>query len=344
MDELSRFCRQQVAQGISLKSSLIEYELRRRGYPYSRAGNRLVLCEIGGRPATFFLMNGPSSSVGVRTICDNKWLSRQLFAANGLSVAQSGRFARNAANAALEFARDKIGYPVVIKPNSASRGRGVSTNVSSDAAFQEAWKNALAASRAPLILVERHARGNDYRFFVAGGKVVSVTWRKRANITGDGRSTVLQLIQNKNAERQANVYVSNYPIPTDPAQLETLVGNGLNLDYVPENNEYVELRDVSNLSAGGDSIDVTGKTHPSFQETAIAAIRSCPGMLYGGVDIIAEDITAPATPTNHVVGEIEFSPAPLSTFPLKGPSRDMAAAILDCYGGLPTNHPILGGS
>ena len=276
-------------------------------------------------------MNGPSSSVGVRTICDNKWLSRELFAANGLAVARSGRFVRNDVSAALTFAREKIGYPVVVKPNSASRGLGVSTNITNDDAFRIAWQAALAASRAPLILVERQVGGHDYRFFVSDGQVASVTRRRRASVTGNGRSTVLQLIHAKNTQRAANVYLASYPIPEDTDRLEAFTRSNREMEHVPADGEHVELRDVSNLSSGGDSIDMTEQADPSFHAVAVTAIKACPGMRYGGVDIIAEDITAPARSLNHVVGEIEFSPAPLAHFPWSGTPRNMAGAIIDAY-------------
>lgn len=331
MDELSQFCRRQAERGISLKSSLIEYELRRRGIKYTRPNTRLLLCEIGGRPATFFLMNGPSSSVAIRTICDNKWVSRKLFAANGLAVARSAAFGRNALEKALKYARSRIRYPLVIKPNSASRGRGVTTGITDDEAFRAAWQRALAESRSPMLLVERQVTGHDFRLFVVGDKIVSATWRKPASVTGNGTSSILQLIESKNMQRARNLYLGSYPIPTDPARLEALALSGHDLNFVPAADEKIPLRKVANLSSGGDSIDVTEQVHPTFHDIAVAAIRSCPGMGYGGVDIIAQDIATEATPDNHIVGEIEFSPAPLAHFPFKGEARDMAGAIIDFY-------------
>lgn len=331
MDEISKFCRQQVEQGISLKSSLIEYELRRLGIGHTRLNNRQLACEIEGRPAAFHLMNGPSSSVCIRSICDNKWLARQFLAARGLSVASSGRFTRNSAAAAMEFAKTKIGYPVVIKPNSASRGRGITTNILDDASFQVAWRTANSSSRSQTNLVERQIDGEDYRFFVVGGKVVSATWRRRANVVGDGKKSILELIKEKNSLRSKNLYLKSYPIPTEISSLEALIRSPRILSHIPSDGEYIELRSVSNASAGGDTVDVTDEVHSSLKDVAVAAIQACPGMLYGGVDVIAKSIHAPASPGTYVVAEIEFSPAPLAHFPLSGSARNMAGEIINAY-------------
>lgn len=331
MDEISKFCRQQVEQGISLKSSLIEYELRRLGIGHTRLNNRQLACEIEGRPAAFHLMNGPLSSVCIRSICDNKWLARQFLAARGLSVASSGRFTRTSATAAMEFAKSKIGYPVVIKPNSASRGRGVTTNILDDASFQAAWNTANSSSRSQTNLVERQVDGEDYRFFVVGGKVVSATWRRRANVVGDGKRSILDLIKEKNNARSKNLYLKSYPIPTEISLLEALGCTSHTLSHIPSRGEYIELRNVSNASAGGDTIDVTDEIHPSFKEIAVTAVQACPGMLYGGVDIIAKNIYEAANPSTYAVAEIEFSPAPLAHFPFSGEARNMAGAIINAY-------------
>jgi D-alanine-D-alanine ligase-like ATP-grasp enzyme len=104
------------------------------------------------------------------------------------------------------------------------------------------------------------------------------------------------------------------------------------MSHVPASGEIVVLRSASNLSAGGDSIDVTEVAHPGFIDVAIRAVRAIPGMPYAGVDLITPDITAPPTATNHIVSEIEYSPCPtVAHFPLIGTQRDMAGAVLQFY-------------
>lgn len=202
------------------------------------------------------------------------------------------------------------------------------------AAYRELIREAGATAwqrRWVPVLVEKHFRGNDFRVFVVGDDVISVTARKPANVIGDGVASIRELIERKNAIRAENAYLCDHPIPTTPELLDRLTSAGFTMSHIPAPCETVVLRSASNLSAGGDSIDVTEQTHPGFVDIAIRAVRAIPGLEYAGVDLITPDVTAPPTATNHIVGEVEFSPAMLAHFPLIGTPRDMAGAVLDYY-------------
>jgi cyanophycin synthetase len=193
-------------------------------------------------------------------------------------------------------------------------------------------RSAARQSRWCPVLVEKHFEGNDFRAFVVDDSVVSITQRKAANVVGDGAATVRELIDRKNAIRAENASLYDCPIPTRLESLDLLAGAGRTLSDVPASGETIVLRSASNLSAGGDSIDVTDVAHPGFFDIAIRAVRAIPGMPYAGVDLIAPDITAPPTATNHIVSEIEYSPCPtVAHFPLVGTPRDMAGAVLAYY-------------
>lgn len=182
------------------------------------------------------------------------------------------------------------------------------------------------------VLIEKHFDGNDFRAFVIGDNIVSVTQRKAANVIGDGVATVRELIDRKNAIRAENASLYDCLIPVRLESLDLLAGAGLTMSHVPASGETVVLRSASNLSAGGDSVDVTEVAHPGFIDVAIRAVRAIPGMPYAGVDLITPDITAAPTATNHIVSEIEYSPCPtVAHFPLFGTPRDMAGAVLRYY-------------
>jgi cyanophycin synthetase len=216
--------------------------------------------------------------------------------------------------------------------NGPKGARGLSARA---AAYRDMIRQASSTawqSRWCPVLVEKHFHGDDFRAFVVGDNIVSITQRKAANVVGDGIATVRQLIERKNAIRAGNASLYDCPIPTRLESLDVLAGAGLTTSYVPASGEIVVLRSASNLSAGGDSIDVTDVAHPGFIDVAIRAVRAIPGMPYAGVDLITPDITAPPTPTNHIVSEIEYSPCPtVAHFPLIGTERDMAGAVLQFY-------------
>ncbi len=344
--------------GINLKSALMEWAAISRNLQVERVSDEVIHVKNGSdKPLSFHLMNGPHSSVVGMFLCDNKDQSRKLLKNSGINVTHSGVFNFNDLEVAVAWLNENLAFPVVVKPSNSAQGRGVTTDIKSTDSFRKAWKRTFFKNRSipekillkgiemawrwnvapqgtpelPRVLVEEHRTGSDFRVFVVNGSVISVTQRKRANISGDGKSTVSELIEQKNRERLKNPYLKKCLIPKKIEALDLLVKNGMDLTSVPKAGETVTLRNVSNLSAGGDSIDFTETAHPEFLKIAVQAVNAIPGMQYAGVDIITDDITAEPNSTNYVVGEIEYSPAPLSHFPAIGKPRDMAGAILDYY-------------
>jgi D-alanine-D-alanine ligase-like ATP-grasp enzyme len=312
----------------TLKSLLIEETATARGYASRRLSSRVLLVEMMGRTVAFEQMNGPLSSTPGMEICNSKHLAREVLRDAGLEVVESCLVSLYELSTALKHA-EEFGYPVVVKPTNATRGQGVTTNIMTPKALREAI--IFAGGKDRHVLLEKHFFGEDFRFFVVDDEVISVTHRVRANVTGDGRSTIRQLIEAKNTIRRQNRYLCDCPIPLDPVQLTRMVREGHTLESVPVAGEVVTLRDQSNLSAGGDSVDVTDDCHPGFREIAVRALVAIPGMRYAGLDLLTADVTRSPAPGSYIVGEVEYSPAPLAHYPAVGQSRDMAGAILDFY-------------
>src|SRR5690606_30809451 len=95
--------------------------------------------------------------------------------------------------------------------------------------------------------------------------------------------------------------------------------------------ERVFLRENSNISTGGDSVDVTDELPQEIKEIAIKALKVVPGLPHGGVDIIINK-NAPEGKVEGVV--IELNPVPQIgslVFPMIGKARDVTGAIIDFY-------------
>ena len=59
----------------------------------------------------------------------------------------------------------------------------------------------------------------------------------------------------------------------------------LSIDSIPQEGERVYLRENSNISTGGDSIDCTDLIHPSYIEIAEKSAKAL-GVSITGADII----------------------------------------------------------
>lgn len=64
---------------------------------------------------------------------------------------------------------------------------------------------------------------------------------------------------------------------------------------MPERGQTVQLRANSNISTGGDSIDMTDQMHESYKQIAASIARTM-GAKVCGVDLIIPDLTQAAEP------------------------------------------------
>lgn len=337
MESLAQHIFTRQAEEVGLKTAIMEYAAMARGVPYRRVDRTTIIVDPShGHSIPFLHMNGPASSEVGKRFCGIKSLGGKLLGGAGLRVPKSRTFSRRGHDKAWFFA-ESLPTPFVVKPNRLSRGLGVSTNVGNAEQFEQAWSYAFDAYRtnspANRVIIEEQITGEDYRCFVVDGKFISATQRRRPSVQGDGNSSLLELILAKNETRAAHPTLNTYPIPTELVKLDLARAAHQQLDYVPNAGQVVTLRSSSNLSGGGDSVDCTDQIHDSFKNIAVQAYNAIPGMKYLGVDLIATDITAVPTLDNHAVTEVEYSPGPITDFPVVGKSRDMAGAILEYYMG-----------
>jgi D-alanine-D-alanine ligase-like ATP-grasp enzyme len=183
-------------------------------------------------------------------------------------------------DAAYRHAR-KLGFPVVVKPNSGSQGVEFWF-----AHNRQEFYNAVRAvfKRDRLVLVQQPVSGKDYRLVVLDKKIISAYERIPLNVVGDGKSTIRQLLKIKQKQFIASSRDTQIKMD-DPRIAIKLKHQGLTFRSVPAKGQIVYLLDNANLSTGGDSLDVTDKTHPSFKKLAIKLTLDM-GLRLCGVDLM----------------------------------------------------------
>ncbi|WP_179956230.1 ATP-dependent carboxylate-amine ligase [Pannonibacter tanglangensis] len=220
---------------------------------------------------------------------------------------------------ALAFAAS-VGYPVFLKPNEESEGRGVLR--AADALQLSAALDQLGPAYDRLLLQEE-AQGRDYRILMLDGACLAVFERWPFRVTGDGRQTLRDLIEQETARFAADGKGRKI-LPDDPRILTHLAAAGLHLDSVPPAGQAVALLPNSNLSSGGTARDVTARIAPDLVRIAAEAGRTI-GLRFFGLDLIAPDI---ASAEGYRILELNAAPG-LSHFHRLGPSE--AATVEEIY-------------
>ena len=196
----------------------------------------------------------------------------------------------------------KLGFPVIVKPNSGSQGTGVSL-VHNKKEFYKASKGIFAGDR--VMLVQEPVKGKDYRIVVLDKKIISAYERIPLNVIGDGKSTIKKLLKEKQKQFIASSRDTRIKVD-DPRIAIKLKHQKFDFMTVPQRGETVYLLDNANLSTGGDSLDVTDKIHPAFRKLAVNLTRDM-GLRLCGVDFMIDgDISQ--TPGRYWVLEINSAP------------------------------------
>lgn len=198
----------------------------------------------------------------------------------------------------------RLGFPVVVKPNSGSQGSGVAI-VQSRREFYRAMRAAFKFDR--VALVQRPVRGQDYRLVVLDDEVISAYERIPLNIVGDGRTSIQRLIQMK--QRQFIAAKRGTCIKVDDSRIaEKLKRQGLTLHSVPSLGERVFLLDNANLSSGGDAVNVIASLNPAFRQLAVR-LTSDMNLRLCGVDLMIDGhISEPPVPGKYWVLEVNAAP------------------------------------
>ncbi|HAT4181976.1 bifunctional glutamate--cysteine ligase GshA/glutathione synthetase GshB [Clostridium perfringens] len=262
-------------------------------------------------------------------IMENKLVTKDILRENNIRVPK-GKDYENIDEAKKDFRLFKD-EKIVIKPKSTNFGLGIS--IFPGEYSREDYDKAveIAFREDSSILIEEFMTGKEYRFLVIGEEVVGILHREPANVIGNGESTIEELVFEKNKDPLRG---NGYKTPLEKIKLGEieemfLKNQGLSFKYIPKNGEKIYLRENSNISTGGDSIDFTDKIHPSYKEVALKSAKAVKALICG-VDMVIDHIEEEAKEKNHGIIELNFNPAiHIHCFPYKGENRKAGEKILD---------------
>lgn len=226
---------------------------------------------------------------------------------------------------------DVGGYPIVLKPLDGNHGRGITIDINSWEVAEEAYDLASAASKTKNVIVERYYTGRDHRVLVVNGQVVAVAERVPANVVGNGKSTVEQLVEEVNRDPQRGDGHDNVltRITIDKLTLDLLQKQGYAMDSVLPAGKRVFLRATANLSTGGIAVDRTDEIHPE-NVWLFSRVAKIIGLDIAGIDVVTADISQPLRDTNGVIVEVNAAPGfRMHVAPSQGLPRNVAGAVFD---------------
>lgn len=265
------------------------------------------------------------TSAVAESISSDKDLTKSLLSACGVPVPQ-GRIVVDAADA--WEAAEEIGLPVVVKPYDGNHGRGVSLDLTTQAQVAAAWQLAHRKGGGAVI-VEQFMPGNEHRLLVVGDRMVAAAAGETAWVTGDGKSTVIELVDSQINSDPRRGSGEEFPLNA----LAPEAGAEIILELERQGLSAYDVLGVGQRALiqrnGNVAFDVTQQVHPDIAAMAVLAARVV-GLDIAGVDLVAQDISRPLDQQRGAVIEVNAGPGLLSHLkPASGSPQPVGAAIID---------------
>lgn len=179
---------------------------------------------------------------------------------------------------------DQVGFPVFIKPNKGSKGRGV-FRVDSRKALNNLLPT-LVSKRGEYFLLQEACAGTEFRILIVLGKIYLALQRHPLAVTGDGKSEIKHLIEAelKNLRqngRRIGIKASSQKI------VDHLERQELKLSSVLGKGQRIAVLANKNLSDGASPIVCTEEIKEKYAGLC-RSIYAKLGIEYCGVDLIED--------------------------------------------------------
>ena len=296
-----------------------------RGIPHIRLNDgNLVQLGYGASQRRIWTAESEFTSAIAEGIASDKDLTKSLLKSCGVPVPE-GQVV-NSPEEAWEAAQD-IGLPVVVKPSDGNHGRGVTLDLRKQADIEAAYH--VAYPEGSDVMVERFIPGDEHRVLVVGGKVVAAARGEVVSITGNGRSTVQELIDTQLNSDPRRGYEEEYPleliqVDTNVAVQLELKRQDLSATAVPEAGREVVVQRNGNVA-----VDCTDEVHPEVAYIAALAAKVV-GLDIAGIDLVARDISRPLQEQSGAIVEVNAGPGLLMHLkPAIGAPRPVGQAIAE---------------
>lgn len=322
-------------KNMSNSSRLILAEAEKRGITWKISpGTQIITLNYQGIVRSYYHQVPNTSTALSKYACNNKLVTSNLLDESGVTVPRGFRIKPDQNEDYLKNLYETLKKPLVVKPGNGSLGDNITVGISEYSKYLDAVKHAFqfSSQKDKDVIVEEMFLGKEYRVLATPEKIIGVVNRIPANVIGNGKNTVEELVEIKNAEpiRSArDMRRSHLKIKIESETEELIVKQGYTLGSIPPNGKQVFLKKVSNISKGGDAIDFTDSIHPSVSDICLKAIQTIPGLAFAGIDFMTHDITLPQTKDSYVILEINDSPGfDIHDFPYVGKNRHAAREFL----------------
>jgi len=266
-------------------------------------------------------------------IDDKGWVKRELKKGN-FPVANGRTFWVWQKKQAVKFGVNQLGFPLVIKPRSGSLNRHVTINIQNIESLKRAINKAIIYS--PCFIIEKFIPHTFvHRATVVDFNFVACVKQIPANVVGNSRTTIRELIDKKNNDpRRGNPHQEGFTlhkIVENEVTKKLLEKRGYNYSTILKKDEILFLQKEDFLKLGGDLIEITPQTHPDNIQL-FRDITKFFGIRITGIDFLAQTLSISWKKQPCAVLELNSLPCiDLHHFPMSGKPQNVAKELVNMF-------------
>lgn len=317
-----------IEKATTLRSKVIWEEAKKRGIKMQQIvvfgkPTDNYRAKVNSKYIYFDSLPLPSLPFGSDEKWDDKFFLKERFLKEGIPVPEYERIPFFKAKREKLF--EKLSKPLIVKPQTGSRGRHTTTTIYSMKDFEKAFR--LARKICPQVVCEEHLSGYVCRATCVDGKLAGFYRAEPASVVGDGVKSIQELILEQNEKRENRVE----EIKISNELIEYLARAGLKKEDILPSGKRIWLSHRTGRLFGGKTCEMLDKLHNDFTSLLEQAARVT-GLSVVGFDCIIPD--PEASPSSQKWGIIEGNTLPfidLHYFALSGEPRNIAGMIWDLW-------------
>jgi len=317
-----------VTKANSFRSRVIWEEANRRGIKMEQivVGKKHLdwyYAKVNGKNIYFESIPIQSEFLDGKMDWDNKIILKEELLKHGLPVPKYAKLPFFSTKS-LEKTFSNFKKPVVVKPQSGSRARHTSTNISTFMQFKKAVT--LARQISPYLVVEEHLEGYICRATTVSGVLAGFYRGSFPYIIGDNQTPIGKLIEEKN-----NTQIKRYHVKIVDELYDHIERFGFGINDVLPKGVSLSLSHRAGQLFGGNTKEMINELHPSFIPIIEKAAKVV-GLSVIGFDAIIPDPTKPANSQHW--GIIECNTLPfidVHYYALEGKPKNIAGMIWDLF-------------
>lgn len=225
----------------------------------------------------------------------NKHISNEIFLKNGIPVPKHVIITNDNKNNFIN--NTSIPFPCVLKPIDGMQGKDVHTFIRNITQFNKILIELL--EKYDKVMFEEQVYGNNYRIFVFNNKIIDIIEREQPYITGNGKSTIMSLIEQKNEDQiKRNLY------PIKNISWDDIYDKGLNENSVLDVDDKLFITNTINFHNGANPVRIYIDDIPLVNLNMFIKAHKLGNLECSGIDYMSDDIRVPYYENNGHIIEI----------------------------------------